>query len=187
MLALLLASLTATSMLLLALVPAPLVPDAARSLYAPSSVPQSIGAVFDTTTPMQDGHWKNVYIHHSKGRYTANSGNAGDGMGDHFLIGNGDGLRDGEIQIGRLWEEQKGAMPAGANVSDNCISICLVGDFEQRAPTATQIDHLQELVKAIQDRCQIPSGKLFMYADNAGAGGIGRLFPTARFFQYLER
>ena len=175
-------------MLLLALAPAPLVPDAARSLYAPSSTPQGIDSIFQTPMPIQDGRWKNIYIHHSKGRYAASSdGESREGMGDHFLIGSGDGLRDGEIQIGRLWEDQKGALPAGANVSDNCISICLVGDFEQAGPTATQVKRLQELVKAIQGYCRIPASQVYMYGNNAGPGGIGRLFPTAQFLQYLGR
>src|SRR5690349_16376146 len=67
----LLAVLSLTSALLMALAPAPLVPDAATSLFAVDE-PRSMDAIFQTKVPVPGNRWKYIYIHHSK---TA-SGNA---------------------------------------------------------------------------------------------------------------
>src|SRR5206468_2741653 len=141
----LLGVLTLTSALLMALAPAPLVPDAATSLFAVDQ-PRSMDAVFQTRTPIPAGQWKYIFIHHSQSA----SGNAmtlgqpTGGLGDHFVIGNGDGLLDGEIQLGQRWNQQQPALPPpGANKIDPaCISICLVGDFDRTVPTPTQLRRL---------------------------------------------
>ena len=102
-----------------------------RSLVVVESTP-TLDEIFTAIPPIS--RWQYIYIHHSN---TA-SGNAislgqpTGGMGDHFLIGNGDGLMDGEIQVGQRWNQQLVALPpTGANKIDrDCISICLVGDFD---------------------------------------------------------
>src|SRR5688572_10518462 len=60
----LLAVMTVTSALLLALAPAPLAPGAASSLFAVGA-PDSLDAIFQTATPVQQGRWKDIYVHHS--------------------------------------------------------------------------------------------------------------------------
>jgi hypothetical protein len=186
-LALLLGSLTATSMLLLALAPAPLFP-LREVLFVPSSQlnPQDI---FGTTAAFDPARWRNIYIHHSKGP-SGNALSVGDqsgGLGDHFLIGNGNGCEDGRIQIGRLWEDQQQAHPIGASVDSDYISICLVGDFDQQAPTDRQMQRLEQLVQVLQERCQIPTGQITLISDaNGGPGGIGKLFPRQQFIQQLQ-
>ena len=138
--------LTLTSALLLALAPAPLMPDAASSLFA-IDAPPTLDVIFNTKVQSPPNRWKYVYIRHSR---TA-SGNAvtlanagATGLGDHFVIGNGDGAIDGEIQIGQRWNQQQPATPpAGAQKIDpSCISICLVGDFDRTVPTPTQLRRL---------------------------------------------
>jgi len=179
-LALLLASLTAASMLLLALSPAPL--DPLRSLSAMDSRPMD--EVFDTPAEFREDRWRYIYIHHSK----AASGNAPGNMGDHFLIGNGNGCEDGRIHIGPLWEQQQPAHPQGAEVGSDCISICLVGDFDRRPPTDRQMQRLSRLVAAIQARCRISNSQLRLTVNPAdGAGGIGSYFPRESFLQHLAR
>lgn len=183
--ALLLASLTATSMLLLALSPpAPL--DPYRSLSATESR-LAIDDVFNTATPFQQGAWRFIYIHHSKGR-EGNAVSLGnfDGLGDHFLIGNGNGCEDGRIQIGQRWEEQRQAQPKGAEVNSDCISICLVGDFDQQTPTDKQMEKLGQLVEALQSRCRIGAAAV-IYQRSGGAGGVGRHFPGDEFARQLAQ
>jgi hypothetical protein len=180
--------LTGTSALLLALAPAPLTPDTSASLYA-IDAPDSMEVIFQTHTPCQNGHWKAIYIHHSR---TA-SGSAltlrqVKGMpADHFVIGNGDGAVDGEIQIGERWDKQlAAAAPAGATrIDDDCISICLVGDFDKSRPTPTQLKRVTQLVTALQARFRIAPSDVSLINQPNSAAAAGRYFPAAAFREQL--
>ena len=180
----LLGVLSLTSALLMALAPAPLAQDAATSLFAVDE-PRSMDVIFQTRNPIQANHWKYIYIHHSN---TA-SGNAitlgqpTGGMGDHFLIGNGDGLMDGEIQVGQRWNQQLVALPpTGANKIDrDCISICLVGDFDQTVPTPTQLRRLSQLVSTLQGQLHVDRDSVLLVDHPQSTAGIGRYFPKTAF------
>jgi hypothetical protein len=184
----LLSVLTLTSALLMALAPAPLVPDAATSLFAVDA-PANMDAVFETKAPVQPGRWKYIYIHHSRtaAGNAISLGQATGGLGDHFLIGNGDGCEDGEIQLGQLWNQQLPARPpAGATKIDNaCISICLVGDFEQTVPTQTQLRRLTQLVNALQSQLHIGDEAVQFTDETKTPAGIGRYFPQGAFRKQL--
>jgi hypothetical protein len=177
--------LTVTSALLLALAPAPVSPDAASSLYA-IDAPSTLDVIFDTKTPADPGRWKYVYVRHTR----TPSGNAltlgqnSHGIGDHFVIGNGDGAIDGEIQIGQRWNSQLAALPPvqGATIDATCVSICLVGDFDRTVPTPTQLHRLSQLVRTLQGRLGIPADHVIMMDKQPrSAAGIGKYFPTGAF------
>jgi hypothetical protein len=180
--------LTLTSALLMALAPAPLTPGAASSLFAVEA-PASLDVVFDTASPVSTGRWKYIYIHHSR---TA-SGNASTlgvgpgGMADHFLIGNGDGCADGEMQIAQRWNRQQsaGRVPGLDAIDPACVSVCLVGDFDKARPTATQQRRLAQLVSALQSRLDIPAERVVLVQSAEGAAGIGRHFDAAEFRRQL--
>jgi hypothetical protein len=184
----LVAALTLTSALLLALAPAPLAPSSS-SLFA-IDTPQSLDAIFDTAAPLRGDQWKYIYIHHSltaKGN-AATLGQKPGGFGDHFLIGNGQGAEEGEIQISPRWNEQKDALPpAGANQIDPaCISICVVGDFDTTLPTATQMRVLTKLVTTLQARFRVPADHILLAGDvHDSAAGSGRYFPLTAFREGL--
>jgi hypothetical protein len=179
--------LTLTSALLLALAPAPLAPDATNRLFA-IETPQTMDVIFQTDTPMRTGRWKYIYVHHS----TTTAGNALSlvqgtaGVADHFIIGNGDGSVDGEVQIGPRWNNQNPAgIPNGAtSVDPDCISICLIGNFDHGVPTPTQLRRLEQLVNALQGRLRISANNVFL--DQASsAAGVGRYFPQTAFREQL--
>ena len=181
----LVAVLTFTSALLLALAPAPLSPQATSSLFAVDA-PESLDVLFDATAPIQKGQWKFIYVHHSH----TMSGNAqtlsepGADLADHFVIGNGEGCGDGEILIGYRWKQQQaaGRTPGADWIRPDCISICLVGDFNQTHPTAAQQRHLVQLVQALQDRLHIPAGNVRCYPQTQTAAGVGTYFPSREFY-----
>ncbi len=180
----LLTALTLTSVALLLMAPAPLIPDV-PSLFV-TELSDSLDPLFQTRRPIQDGGWKYIYIHHSKSRRGNALGlSANAGMADHFLVGNGDGCGDGEIQIGPRWSNQQPAGAPAATLLDRSISICLVGDFDQSAPTALQMRNLQRLVRALQQECRISASGVRAFDDPATAVGIGRRFPAAGFNQHL--
>jgi len=180
--------LTLTSALLLALAPAPLTADASSSLFA-IDAPQTMDAVFQTDSPVRTARWRYIYVHHSR----TTSGNAmtlatnANGMNDHFVIGNGDGCMDGEIQIGQRWNQQLVARPSGAarEIDPACISICLVGDFDQTVPTQTQLRRLTQLVGAIQSQLHIESQNVLLIDQPKTPAGIGRYFPKSAFRHQL--
>lgn len=183
--------LTLTSALLLALAPAPLMPDAASSLFA-IDAPSSLEVIFNTKVQSPPNRWKYVYIRHTRtasGNAITLAQSAGPtGLGDHFVIGNGDGAIDGEIQIGQRWNLQHAAAPpAGAQKIDaSCISICLVGDFDRTVPTQTQLRRLSQLVGTLQGKYGIAADHIVLKSDVASSpAGIGRYFPTTAFRQQL--
>ena len=182
--------LTLTSALLLALAPAPLMPDAASSLFA-IDAPPTLDVIFNTKVQSPPNRWKYVYIRHSRtatgNALTLGQSGAATGLGDHFVIGNGDGAIDGEIQIGQRWNQQQPATPpAGANKIDpTCISICLVGDFDRTVPTPTQLRRLSQLVGTLQGKYGIKRESVLLIDLPNSPAGTGRYFPSTAFRQQL--
>jgi len=176
-------SLSFTSVLLLALSPAPLTPDSFSLLAVERA--EALSEMFQTRHPVESGRWTYIYVHHSK---TAGGALRTPGLsGDHFLIGNGQGCLDGELQISSRWVRQQPALPEGSKVDPSCISICVVGDFDQHQPTAMQRRRLAELTQALQKRLGIPAHRVLVVQET-GKGtpaGIGRHFPLDEFRSQL--
>jgi hypothetical protein len=187
----LIGALTLTSALLLALAPDSLRPDAAQKSLFASSDPQSFERVFDTTSPIRSGRWRYVFIHHSRtpAGDAVTLADSPHGIPDHFVIGNGDGCQDGEIQITRRWLEQDvpGTIPGLPPTQPNFISICLVGDFDTMHPTANQSQRLAALVSTLQRKLNIPAANVALVSKGEGIAGIGRNFPVKAFRGQLAR
>ena len=104
-----------------------------------------------------------------------------DGLGYHFLIGNGNGLGDGFIHVGYRWIEQSpAAKPFNASEMDHqTISICLVGSGDRRPFTAMQLRHVIRLVQRLQVELGIPES-------NVSLGSTGQFFAEAQFRSQLR-
>jgi hypothetical protein len=161
--------------------PLPLAPDVFGTLFTTSnSVEPAFAGVH-----LESGRWTAIYIRHSKtpaGDATtlaemARQGGAS-GPPDHFVVGNGDGLGDGEVQVTRLWAEQlAGGPPApGEQLDRGWVSICLIGDFDRNRPTEAQRRSLSQLVAALQERLDLPADRLVHLDRPDSAAGIGRRF-----------
>ena len=179
---------TLTSALLVAVKRDPLVPDTSVSLMAADST----DAVFDTPVPAKAGRWKYVFVHHSRtpgGSAAALAEAAGSNgpMPDHFVIGNGDGCGDGEIQVGHRWAQQQpaGRTPGVDRMDPACVSICLIGDFDRTPPTPAQMRRLGQLVASLQGRLRIGREQVWVADAKASPAGVGRHFPGAAFRQQL--
>ncbi len=178
--------LTLTSALLLALEPGRLRPDRPTGLYALDSR-DALDPIFDTHVPTANSRWKYIYIHHSaspQGSALSLAQSPG-GLGDHFVIGNGEGSLDGQIEMGERWiDQQTPAAPPGAKKIDpDCISICLIGDFHQNLPTPVQMQRLGQLVASLQAKFRIGADQVLMVTDQSSnhAMEIGRYFPVSAF------
>jgi len=73
--------------------------------------------IFNTQVAPLPHRWQTIYIHHSRtsrGDAASLAGGGAEGSGDHFVIGNGDGAMDGELQFtGRLEPAAAGGPGAG--------------------------------------------------------------------------
>jgi N-acetyl-anhydromuramyl-L-alanine amidase AmpD len=137
------------------------------------------------------GRWKYIVLHHS----ATQRGNAErfaqwhrrrmrvQDVGYHFVIGNGDGSPDGRIELCPRWRRQE----AGAHCrvdgrpeyNRRGIGICLVGNFQQHAPTQRQMESLDLLVRYLQKLCDIADEDVVMHGDLKATECPGRYFRQA--------
>lgn len=182
--------LTLTSVLLRAMQGAPLTADAASSLVANESR-AAMGVIFNTQIPAKQSRWTTIYIHHSRtANGTAQSlAHERGGCGDHFVIGNGNGAVDGEVQVTERWNHQQAADPAPGfvNIDAKCVSICVVGDFDKTAPTPSQLRQLEHLVQTLQEHFRISASGVWLFDCADSPAGSGRYFPSSAFQGQLLR
>ena len=111
------------------------------------------------------------------------------GFGYHFLIGNGNGLANGSVQMGYRWIKQaQGAKPAHIRSQDwknGVISICLIGNGNRRPFTDTQILHLSHLVQRLQQELSIPASHILLASDFGDSSSPGIYFAEAQFRSLL--
>ena len=129
--------------------------------------------------------WQWVVVHHSA---TEGGGakrfdhmhrvdNGWDELGYHFVIGNGSETPDGYVEVGSRWTKQKHG--AHAKTPDNRfnelgVGICLVGNFEQTAPTQKQLQSLAVLTAYLMDRYDIPANRVIGHTDAGTTACPGR-------------
>lgn len=110
--------------------------------------------------------WKCIVVHHSASdKATPQSMNSWhlqrgweNGLGYHFVIGNGVNYPDGQIFVGPRWRSQQegahcknaagkffGLWRKSGYYNDHGIGICLIGDFDKGRPTAKQRESLARL------------------------------------------
>ncbi len=135
--------------------------------------------------------WQYIVIHHSatesgsvksiheehRQRMDAD-GNPWLGIGYHFVIGNGDGMKDGSVEPTFRWNEQiHGAHSGHAVLNARGIGICLVGNFENARPTKAQLRSVRDLVQVLADRHGIPRDNLIGHSSVKATACPGKHFP----------
>ena len=164
------ANLTPTTM------PAP----ASPSVPATPATSPAAGAREDQWRAAGCRPWRYVIIHHS----SSDQGNAGvfdkmhrgkgwDELGYHFVIDNGQGGPDGNIEVGTRWRCQKWGSHTGGTpnneYNNHGIGICLVGDFMTRMPTHAQLAAMQDLVTYLMRTYGIPPENVIGHRDAPNA------------------
>jgi hypothetical protein len=160
--------------------------------------PTSIEAMFRTRSEIPKGRWQAIVIHQSGSAYgtpasieTQHRNRSLEGMGYHFLVGNGSGLDDGEVHVGYRWLDQAAGAHASGKQGDwfnkNSIGVCLVGDFGRGAPTDRQLWRLSQLVTALSERLGISPDRIYLHRDIAQTNDPGAFFPEAAFRAQLAR
>jgi LysM repeat protein len=169
-------------------------PAVTASTDLPASVSDAI-----RIAPVKRGRWKNIVIHHSgvdegtvKGmdRYHREVRHMEHGLAYHFVIGNGDGMRDGEVAVGQRWREQlDGGHLRSEAQNKTALGICLVGNFDKAAPTASQMKSLNALVKSLMKRTQLPASavRTHQQINVISTRCPGTKFPTKSFLAGLKK
>ena len=119
--------------------------------------------------PVKRGRWKYIVVHNSGTRegnarvfdiYHRRVRHMENGLAYHFVIGDGHGSGDGQIEIGPRWTHQiNGGHVASDYLNDISLGICLVGDFNRDLPTRAQIGALEELTAYLRNRVGRAQGR----------------------------
>lgn len=128
------------------------------------------------------GLWKVIVVHHAGSAQATPQGmNAyhlrrgwENGLGYHFVIGNGVNYPDGQIFVGPRWQRQIqgahcktaagryfGRYYPGGYFNDHGIGICLIGDFETGQPTPKQLAALYRLCTFLCRQTGISGGQIY--------------------------
>lgn len=125
--------------------------------------------------------WKYIVIHHSatqagsvKAFHKFHTRQGYGGIAYHFVIGNGNGMKDGEIQETFRWTQKISGTHVSVNSWDHNvfgIGIVLVGDFENTQPTNAQVLSLRKLIIKLKFKHNIESKNVYghkhVHYDNA--------------------
>ena len=121
--------------------------------------------------------WRHIVVHHSASAVgnaaifdKAHRDRGWDGLGYHFVIGNGSASGDGEVEVGFRWSRQmQGAHAGNIEYNQHGIGICLVGDFENGGtPTPNQMASLRRLVRYLQVKTGVPSSEVIGHGNVPG-------------------
>lgn len=142
--------------------------------------------------PIQSGRWRHVVAHHSgiavgnAAKYDAAHRRRGmeNGLAYHFVIGNGSDSPDGVIEIGPRWLRQlDGGHVRNGEFNRRGIGVCLVGNLEEKRPSAKQLETLTALVEWLREEAPLgarPKFTVHRWVDRNHTVCPGRFFPSAR-------
>ena len=142
--------------------------------------------------------WKYIIIHHSNNdwgsakrydNYHLKKYKNG-GLLYHYVIGNGNGSADGEVESSERWlnQEPGGHVHQSADEYNKWgIGICLVGDFEKRPPTRKQMKKLLALTKLLMARFRIPAENILTHKRVNSTHCPGKHFPYKWFAQAIGK
>ena len=137
--------------------------------------------------------WKYIVIHHTATENGSvdsidaehrkkkdGNGNPWLGVGYNFVIGNGQGMADGEIEPTFRWREQMHGAHAGAGNRDynqHGVGVCLVGNFEHGPPSPAQQAAVKRLVNTLKREYHISSTNVVGHRDIRSTECPGKHFP----------
>lgn len=167
-------------------------------LMASTDTPD-LQSIFALTQKLDRNRWQAIVIHHTASPFATTQSletqakAAGlTGLGHHFVIGNGNGINDGHLNVGARWmNQQPGAHAQGKNaiwLNQHAISICLVGDGNSKGFSESQMRRLVQLTKALAKELNISaSERIYLQSDiEPRIKSPGEFFSNAEFRKQLE-
>lgn len=161
------------------------------------NVPEEIPLNPIATNPWRPGvtprDWKYIVLHHTASdsgsvesihhihlKNKDRSGRHWLGIGYHFVIGNGQGMDDGEVEPTFRWKQQMAGAHAGVNeYNQRGVGIVLVGNFEKSTPTPRQLKSVKELVKTLAREYAIDAEHVIGHGDVKATECPGQFFPLS--------
>ena len=136
--------------------------------------------------------WTCIVIHHSATEEgnaerfdRMHRGKGWDELGYHFVIGNGSGSDDGQVEVGSRWKNQKhGAhcKTPDEYYNQHGIGICLVGNFDAGPPGKAQMRSLERLVRFLGREFDIPASRVYTHGQITGQTRCpGKFFDLKQF------
>ncbi len=159
-----------------------------------------VDPIFNGEMPVDATNWSSIVIQHLgepaasiKSIQRSHLSGGLDGIGFHFIIGNGNGLGDGVVHGSERWLKQaRAARPiyvAPENWDENVITICLIGNGNRRPFTERQVLHLSRLVQRLQNELSIESSDVYLASDLLASSKMppspGKFFAEALFRSQL--
>jgi len=141
--------------------------------------------------------WRYIVVHHSAtpnggarafDHFHRNKRHMKNGLAYHFVVGNGNGAQDGQVEVGGRWKKQlSGGHCSNQRMNEVGIGICLVGNFEEQQPTRRQLESLASLVKHLQKEFGIPKSRVILHKEVRQKSTLcpGKYFPASKFKQML--
>ncbi len=137
--------------------------------------------------------WKYIVLHHTASdagnvevihnQHRKNKDKNGKhwlGIGYHFVIGNGQGMDDGEIEPTFRWKQQMPGAHAGVTeYNQRGVGIVLVGNFELSKPTPRQLKSVKELVAILSREYAIDAEHVIGHGDVKATECPGQFFPLS--------
>lgn len=129
--------------------------------------------------------WRHIVIHHTASSrdsiesiHEAHLKRGWEGIGYHFVIGNGNGMNDGAIEPTFRWKTQMHGAHAGKEeYNQHGIGICLVGNFEDSNPSAAQLVAVKRLVGVLKSEYEIKSANVVGHKTVKATACPGKNFP----------
>jgi len=154
-----------------------------------TGVPNSIEVILNTRNEITKSRWASIVIHATgapaatQASLDSNARSMGlRGVGYHFVIGNGNGMGDGELFVTDRWLNQKnGAHVSGRRgdeLNKQAIGICLVGDGDHQKFTDAQLTRLVQVLDTLKRELEIPTDRIYLHSDVAAVSSPGKLFPA---------
>lgn len=159
-----------------------------RTLPLPPPTAEPLTARLDKSGWIPPGgikdRWRAIVVHHSTSakdtprsmdEYHRRVRGWENGLGYHFVIGNGVGYPDGAVFVGDRWKRQIQGAHCGTKspgkffgswypsnyFNDHGIGICLIGNFNDSRPTAGQMAALRELCAFLSEQTGIPLSRVY--------------------------
>ena len=147
---------------------------------------------FPLSRGVRPGKWRYIVIHHSAtdtgsvrafDYYHRKRLHMKRGLAYHFIIGNGNGMKDGEIAMGSRWQyQQPGGHLNSLQQNEISLGVCLVGNYQNDRPTDKQLNSLIALVRYLQEKFSVPRRRILGHREMPDAHTVcpGKLFPLGK-------
>ena len=180
----LVAAMTVGSVALILMETAPIRPPVTNLSAVTSLADESSEAISQTNVAIKAAKWRQIVVHTSVEPLDAD-------RDCHFVIEQTPGSDGKSVRATSLWDRQaegNHVFASGYNWNASSIGVCLIGDFSQTPPTASQMRSLIGLIRSLQQTCGVTADRVYLAWDiDPRTASPGAAFPAREFNGSLLR